>query len=68
MMSEAGEGSREQPEYLSYLLRLWRVEGGEQPAWRASLKGVGGGEQVGFANLEELFDYLRAETAGHRRR
>lgn len=68
MMSDAGEGSREQPEYLSYLLRLWRVEGGEQPVWRASLKGVGGGQKVGFASLEELFDYLRAETAVDRRR
>lgn len=63
MMSDAGEGSREQPKYLSYLLRRWRVEGGEQPVWRASLKGVSKGEQVGFASLEELFDYLRAETA-----
>lgn len=68
MISDAGEGPRGQPEYLSYLLRLWRVEGGEQPIWRASLKGAGGGEQVGFASLEELFDYLRAETAVHRRR
>jgi hypothetical protein len=67
MVSDTSEGSREQPEYLSYLLRLWRVEGGEQPVWRASLKDVGRGEQVGFDNLEELFDYLRAETEAQRR-
>jgi hypothetical protein len=67
MMSDAGEVSRQQPAYLSYLLRLCRVEDGEQPVWRASLKAAGGGEQVGFASLEALFDYLRVETAAHRR-
>jgi hypothetical protein len=55
-------GCREQPEYLSYLLRLWRVESGRPVVWRASLKSAGSGEQVGFASLEELFDYLRAQT------
>jgi hypothetical protein len=68
MMADTDAGSREQPEYLSYLLRLWRVEGSEQPVWRASLKGASRGEQVGFASLEELFDYLRAETAVHQKR
>ena len=54
---------QEQPEYLSYLLRLWRVTGGEEPAWRASLKSSHSGEQVCFGTLEELFDFVR-EQAG----
>ena len=61
-MTDTRRGSCEQPDYLSYLLRLWRVEGGRQAIWRASLKSSSTGEQVGFASLEELFDYLRAQT------
>jgi hypothetical protein len=61
-MADAHTGSHEQPDYRSYLLRLWRVEGGRHAAWRASLRRVSSGEQVGFASLEELFDYLRAQT------
>ena len=63
MTSDADEGSRDKPVYLSYLLRLWRVEGGEQPVWRASLKSARGGEQVGFASLEELFEFLQKQTS-----
>jgi hypothetical protein len=54
--------SVEQPDYLSYLLRLWRQGNGEMPTWRASLKGVHDGQQVGFANLEDLFHFLRTCT------
>jgi hypothetical protein len=61
-MADDHKGSGEQAEYLSYLLRLWCVDGGGQPVWRASLKSASSGEQVGFASVEELFDYLRAET------
>jgi hypothetical protein len=67
----------EQPDYLSYLLRLWRVndggtshrEDGEsehaggKAVWRASLESVRTGERRSFASLEELFDFLR-EQAG----
>lgn len=56
-----GEPGKE-PDYLSYLLRLWRVGDEKRPMWRASLKNVHTGEQVGFASLEELHGYLRAET------
>ncbi len=56
-----------QPDYLSYLLRLWRVDGdnGDQrnPAvWRASLENPHTGERKGFAGLDELFDFLQAQT------
>ena len=67
-MTDAQRDSREQAKYMSYLLRLWPVEGGRQPVWRASIKSASTGEQVGFASLEELFDYLRAETEATSRR
>jgi hypothetical protein len=67
-MSHAVEVSRERREYLSYLLRLWPVEGGGQVVWRACLKSASSGEQVGFAGLEALFDYLRVETEAEPRR
>ena len=47
--------------YLSYLLRLWQVDGAK-PMWRASLESVGTGARHGFATLEALFDFLEAET------
>ena len=62
----------ERPDYLSYLLRLWRVRErgppgerapGEEPEiWRASLQCPGSGERIGFRSLEELFAFLRRET------
>ena len=53
---------RTQPKYLSYLVRLWRVGDGEQPSWRALLKSSQTGDEIGFGNLEALFDYLRREV------
>jgi hypothetical protein len=56
------------PDYLSYLLRLWRVGGGElhdmgsKAIWRASLESARIGERRGFASLDELFDFLREQT------
>jgi hypothetical protein len=54
--------SKEQPDYLSYLLRLWQVRGEEKGVWRASLESVDTGERKGFAGLEALFDFLRERT------
>jgi hypothetical protein len=53
---------REQRDYLSYLLRLWRVGDGAGSAWRAGLKSAHTGEEVGFGSLDALFDYLRSEA------
>ena len=47
-----------QKDYHSYLLRLWRVREGEGESWRASLQEVETGDLLGFAELDELFDYL----------
>jgi hypothetical protein len=51
----------EKRRYLSYLLRLWRVGAAEGPTWRASLKSLHNGEQVGFASLGDLFRFLRTQ-------
>jgi hypothetical protein len=50
------------PDYRSYLLRLWRATCDGQTVWRASLESPQTGEQAGFASLEALFDHLRAST------
>lgn len=58
----AHPGDSEQPDYLSYLLRLWRVSDGEAPTWRALLKSSRTGQQVGFGSLEALFEFLREQA------
>jgi len=63
-----GESARDRPDYLSYLLRLWRVSGGEdhsgekETVWRASLESSYTGERIGFASLEELSEFLQRQT------
>jgi hypothetical protein len=61
---------REKPDYLSYLLRLWRENDAEQPVpaghcvWRATLQGSLANDRRSFASLDDLFDFLRAQTGG----
>jgi hypothetical protein len=57
-----GEQSDYQSDYQSYLLRLWRVNGGEE-GWRASLESAHAGGRRGFADLEALFGFLRRQTS-----
>ncbi|MBN1487952.1 MAG: hypothetical protein JW981_09945 [Anaerolineae bacterium] len=49
-----------QPEYLSYLLRLWHPGNGK--SWHVMLEQVGTGERHGFATLEELFAFLKQQV------
>jgi len=49
--------------YRSYLLRLWRATGEESFTWRGTLECVATGERRGFADLEDLFVYLREQTS-----
>jgi hypothetical protein len=49
-------------EYLSFLLRLWRVKQNDENGWRASLENPHTGEVRGFASLEALWNFLREET------
>ena len=55
------KSAREQADYVSHLLRLWRGSGAKA-VWRASLENVFTGERVSFASLDELFDFLRGQT------
>ena len=62
-MTRSEMGTEEQvPDYLAYLLRLWRMRGERPAGWRASLVCPGDGEQHGFASLDELFLFLRRQT------
>lgn len=60
-MDSPPQDTREQPDYLSYLLRLWRVSEKETD-WRASLESSHTGEREGFASLDDLFRFLREQT------
>jgi hypothetical protein len=59
-MDQRHPGGRK--DYFSYLLRLWRASQEDGPIWRASLRRPGTEEALGFASLEALFSFLRAET------
>jgi hypothetical protein len=58
------EPGTRQPEYVSFLVRLWRVSDEGGPTWRATLQRPGTAVVMGFPSLEELFAFLRAETSG----
>ena len=47
-----------EPEYLSYLLRLWKVKTASGTHWRASLENPITNERQGFSDLEALFTFL----------
>ena len=54
------------PRYCAWLLRCWEVPGEapDAPApWRCSLEDPHTHERRGFASLEALMDFLRAELA-----
>lgn len=59
-------GQQRRPHYLSYLLRLWQTSDGEAQIWRASLETPGTGERQGFASLDDLFEFLQAQTESER--
>jgi hypothetical protein len=60
-MGNAPENVAQPPDYLSYLLRLWRMQG-EAAAWRCSVENPHTGERLGFGGLDELFAFLREQT------
>jgi hypothetical protein len=66
-MSERAGGRGEQRDYQSYLLRLWRVDEGENGV-QASLESTHTGERRGFANLEAMLDFLRRQMAAQSKR
>ena len=48
----------EEPQYLSYLLRIWPAKTGGKTVWRASLESGLTGDRNGFPDLEALFTFL----------
>jgi hypothetical protein len=54
--------TKKQPDYVSYLLRLWRAKEKGSVVWRASLQSPQARERRGFANLDALFNFLRRQT------
>ncbi len=50
----------DRPTYLTFLLRLWRVDSTGQPVWRASLEDAHSGARRGFSDLPELQRFLQA--------
>ena len=55
--------SEEQPEYLAYLLRMWRVQEDGGMSWRASLERPSNGQRLAFTSLEAVFDFLRRQAS-----
>ena len=54
--------AQKRPDYLSYMLRVWRAREGKRDIWRASLHSPQSGERMSFRTLEELFAFLRQQT------
>src|SRR5205085_12687681 len=53
---------REQPDYMSYLMRMWRVPADGDHTWRVSLEEPLTQEVQGFKDLQSLFAFLLAQT------
>ena len=51
---------QKRPDYLSFLLRLWRDS--DSTPWRASLEAPGGGEALHLPSLAALFAFLTQQT------
>lgn len=49
-------GNAAQPQYKSYMLRVWRE--GQDGGWRATLESVTTGEVRAFAHLDQLVAFL----------
>jgi hypothetical protein len=55
--------NKSHPHYLSYLLRLWQVDGEDGPIWRASLQSPQTAERINFADLAALISFLTDKTS-----
>lgn len=49
--------------YYAFLLRLWKEKKEGKDAWRVTLEDPHTGEQKGFSELEELFNFLHQMTS-----
>lgn len=51
------------PTYISFLIRLWREEGIDQPTtgWQGEVEHIQTGQRWPFQGLDELFDLIRRQ-------
>jgi len=56
-----GQETLEQPSYLSFVLRLFRADDEERPAWRIWLQSSLTGQREGFVSLDDLLDFLQRQ-------
>jgi hypothetical protein len=52
------------PDYMAFLLRLWRVDETDRVKWRASLEEPSTGERRGFADIDRLCTFLEEQCSG----
>nr|AGC72454.1 hypothetical protein [uncultured bacterium A1Q1_fos_493] len=60
MSKEHAETAQALTGYCAYLVRLWQDS--PYTLWRASAQSVQSGETVRFADVEQLFAFLRTQT------
>ncbi len=48
--------------YVSYLLRLWQAQNNGDWIWQASLESPQSGQQLAFANLDDVLAFIRQQT------
>ena len=49
------------PNYLAYMLRMWRISDHSKEVWRASLESPGAGMRYNFTTIDDLIEFLRNE-------
>ena len=52
------EANKDQPDYHSFLLRIWHTSPEDEQEWRVTLIQISSGKQFGFSGLEQLFEFL----------
>ena len=57
---------RQPTPYVAYLVRFWSDRAGVESAWRVHLLDAHGEGRWGFATLDDLFCFLRAELSRRR--
>jgi hypothetical protein len=51
-----------QPQYASFLIRLWREPAAPGSDWLAQVEFIPTGEQRYFQSLNDLFDFVRQQV------